>query len=149
MINSIIFLTLFPFILPWPKHCSLALPLGALCVVPATSVSCKQSFKTCQHLVQNTALITLHIRYTQCASYSLHPSICWVPSTSLDRLKHFHPCLVALPVSVLKTHFHCCCPKMKMPLRTARSVQPREEAATITRVTAKHTTYQNWAGWWT
>lgn len=44
-----------------------------MCVVPATSASCKQSFKTWQYLVQSTPLTTLHISCTQCVIYSLHP----------------------------------------------------------------------------
>lgn len=67
----------------------------------------------------------------------LTESVFWVPSTSPDRSDWSHPCLVVLPASVLKTHFHCCCLKMKMPLRTASSIQPHAEAATITQ--AKHT----------
>lgn len=104
-------------------------------MVPATFLSCKQSSKACQHLVQSTSLTTLHISCTVC--HLLPASISWVPSTSPDRSNHSHPCRVVLPASVLKTHFHCCCLKMKMPLRTASSVQPHPEAATITQ--AKHT----------
>lgn len=77
-----------------------ALPLDSLMCGSSYSVSRNQIFKTCHHLIQNTALITLHISCTQYMSYLLH----YVSGSCLYPLKVFscfYSYLVVLPSSAL------------------------------------------------
>lgn len=77
--------------------------MDALHVAPDTSVSCNQSFKTFQHLGQNCSDCPSHQLYAVCLLFTA--LICWVPSTPLNRFSNFHPCLVALPESMLTAPF--------------------------------------------